>query len=231
MIIVGLNGPYGSGKDTAFEEIQKWASERGVLAVRRGFADLLKLSAARIFQPYITLEEALEWANGFKFDGDVRTFRKVAEEHSEIEGGAREVFIEPEFGISGRELLQHYGTECHREIFGDNFWVDQLLPTDELSRIRAICKFLPDSRLPAICGITDLRFVNEAERITDPRIDGVVWRIDPGDRLPQLDQHISERPLPSHLVNHTIFNDGPLDEFQFNVRALCDTYLQDRINR
>ncbi len=228
MIVLGLHGPYGAGKDTAFEEIQRWASERGVLAVRRGFADLLKLSAARIFQPDITLEAALEWANGFKFDGLVGSYRRYVEDHPEVEGGAHEMFCEPEFSLTGRELLQRYGTECHREVFGDNFWVDQLLPRDELARIRAICKFLPDNRLPQICCITDLRFENEATRIHEIPY-GMVWRIDPGNRLPQTDAHISEKPLPARMIDQVVQNDTGVPDFHDRLRTMCDFHLADLI--
>lgn len=70
MVLIGLHGRAGSGKDTAFLAIQKWAEERGLVAVRQGFADKLKLSACRIFFPDCDLKFALEWSDKIKADPD-----------------------------------------------------------------------------------------------------------------------------------------------------------------
>lgn len=63
MKLLGLNGPKQSGKDTACSYLQEWGSERGLLIKRRGFADLLKQSAYRLFNPDAGIEESIVWAD------------------------------------------------------------------------------------------------------------------------------------------------------------------------
>jgi len=51
--LIGINGKKGSGKDTACDFIRTWAADRNMTVERRGFADLLKWSIARLFIPDI----------------------------------------------------------------------------------------------------------------------------------------------------------------------------------
>jgi hypothetical protein len=128
--LLGLNGRRGAGKDTAFGFLGDWAAERGVSARRRGFADSLKLSFARIFIPDISLEEAIMWCDELKMDRDLDRTREPAlltirwgntDQHGTISTIQHQ--------INGRQALQRYGTEAHRDVFDENFWVDALLPT------------------------------------------------------------------------------------------------------
>src|SRR5881398_3404484 len=95
--LIGINGPMTSGKDTAYSFIQKWAKERGVSTCRRGFADLLKWSAFRIFKPDATIDEGVEWANTFKWNGEI-TAQTVDPFNPDQE---------EKWTITGRQLLQH----------------------------------------------------------------------------------------------------------------------------
>jgi len=45
-------------------------------------------------------------------------------------GIERPQLIAIEHSITGRQALQRYGTEGHRDVFGEDFWVDALLPVD-----------------------------------------------------------------------------------------------------
>lgn len=228
MIVVGLHGLKTAGKNTASEFIVRWAAERGVHVVQRGFADLLKLSAYRIFDPNCTLAEAVAWADEIKFTGHVEVYLEPDDSP-----GAEDRAAKPINFVTGREFLQQYGTEAHRDVFGDNFWVDQLLPFDELARIRAVTKFdayHDDYRYPEICCVTDLRFANEAERIRDPRVGGIVARIDrpmPDDG----DKHASEKPLADRLVDYAIRNTGDLYDFECAVRKFADKVIEPRLGK
>ena len=64
--------------------------------------------------------------------------------------------------MSMREYLQRLGTEGGRGVFGDMFWIDQTLPLDLDHREELVL-------------VTDVRFLNEAERITD--LGGIVLRV------------------------------------------------------
>ena len=204
MIVIGFHGPMQSGKDTGSEFIHEWAHEHGVFAVRRGFADLLKFSLYRIFFPDIGMKEAVRTCNIDKFE---EMF--VALENKMGQG----------VHVPIRQVLQRYGTEAHREVFGYDFWLDQILPRDELARIKAIMRHDDSNRYPAIVTITDTRFDNEAQRILD--VGGEVWRIVRPD-LELKDKHISEAILPPQLVTRVLNNHRDLAEYREHIRCICD---------
>lgn len=183
-MLIGLTGVAGSGKDTVCELIRDWGAREGVTVRREAFADRLKLSAARLFFPEIELDAAVGWANGLKLCGAVTS---------------------PHVTITGREFLQRYGTESHREVFGTDFWVDAALATyDEAA---------PGSVLV----VTDVRFPNEAQAIHG-RL-GEIWRIvRPGAGVPG--NHPSEAPLPGSAVNLILSNRGTIEDLRVDVDHL-----------
>jgi hypothetical protein len=256
MILLGLTGPKGCGKDTAFNYLHKWASERGVYVIRRGFADKLKFSAYRVFYPQCSLEQALSWADADKNDPD--RYVQIGRAGS------------GNMTISLRMFLQHYGTESHRGVFGDDFWVDALLPEGASVSKRPAQKedltmeaygdpayLLPGAPVPPgysewkrctdsegvdvwtplwqenfpgadIAVITDARFVNEAERIH--AVGGEIWKIERG-AVQADDQHVSENGLPSHMIDGTITNNYTLDAFEVSVRDMADRHLIPALDR
>lgn len=140
-ILLGLTGYKGSGKDTvAAYLIKEYGYER------RAFADKLKQSAAALFGINPAEFETL------KNDENARVRIET------LDGGEVKVLA----GMSVREFLQRYGTESHRDIFGINFWVDQVLPVGGYYADRDIV-------------ITDVRFVGEALRFNQLR--GYVIRV------------------------------------------------------
>lgn len=221
--LIGINGPMTSGKDTAYSFIQQWAEERGVSTCRRGFADLLKWSAYRIFVPDATIDEGVAWANEFKWSGVITAVMPRSEDNKDLEES---------WQISGRQLLQHYGTECHRDVFDPEFWVNALLPFgqapgSQYAGERVDDKWHANFDHADICCITDLRFENEAERIKHMRIvrgGGYVLEIErPGI---EREAHISEAKLPRELVDITINNAGTLEQFRDNVIAFAASVVK-----
>lgn len=101
-----------------------------------------------------------------------------------------------------RELLQRLGTEVGREIFGQNFWVEQALM--EAGKHKRVI-------------FTDCRFVNEADAIQ--LLGGKVIRITRPGVVP-VNGHVSDKGLPSTLIDCEIVNDGTLEELASKVRAL-----------
>jgi hypothetical protein len=197
MRIIGLTGEARAGKDTVAQIIRTCLTERAGLSdsVRAtvlvtGFAHKLKLSAARLFYPEATLEEALEWSDWFKTYGGVELYdsRKAGERV-----------------VTGRAFLQRYGTEAHRNTFGEDFWLDAVLPAE-----RADCDTL------VIC---DARFENEVQRIRDR--GGEVWRIlRPGHENPaEVGAHASEQRIPDQYVDKTIVNDSEDENWREALRG------------
>jgi hypothetical protein len=128
-MLIGITGKAGSGKDTTFERIVEMSNRMGLPSARRiAFADKLKLSAAAL------LNLSVEDINSHK---------------SSAGGGQLTILGKP---MSMREFLQRYGTEAHRQVFGDNFWVDAALPYGF-------------DHSGSITVVTDVRFQNEADRV------------------------------------------------------------------
>lgn len=127
-----------------------------------------------------------------------------------------------EMGISGRTFLQRYGTEAHRDLFGDDFWVDALLPLEIKKFHGDEARWQKNFPTSDIAVITDVRFENEAERIRD--LGGQVWRIDRPDLPETEDQHASEQALPISMVDVVVPNYG-LYPFKLVVREAAEVHL------
>lgn len=220
MRLIGLNAGLRRGKDTTFEIIFDHASAVGKLAIRRAFADPLKVSGIRAFD-----------LGSESHDEDVALADKIKET-----GRIVLTWLEDDrlvaHVIDGRQLWQHYGTKAHRSedlgsSFGPFFWLDNLLPkghqelydynNDLVRRPLWWQSFREDwAGFADIAVITDVRFANEAQRIRE--FGGEIWLIDANERLgPSTDDHDSEQPIPEHLITKTIDNNGTLEELKANV--------------
>lgn len=202
MKLIGINGRARSGKDTAFSILDQLMPNATVQRV--GFADKLKLSAVQAlgYKP-ADIDEARDICETLKRSAIVI---QEQDEHQRMR------YIT----FTGRRYQQLYGTEAHRDVFGNNFWVDALLPQpDAFARGELALKF----RGIDVLVITDVRFQNEAERILD--LGGDVWRIDADKRLGPLpdDAHPSERPLADEFVTCSIPNNGTPEQFQVAVTS------------
>lgn len=170
--IIGLTGFAGSGKDTAYNALA--GALPSVRFERRAFADLVKQSAMR------ALGIDPQHAEEFKRRGRL-TIHFGHDRYAEL---------------SGREFLQRYGTEAHRDLFGHDFWTNLIISPDVLP---------PD----AVTVVTDVRFDDEAERIRG--LGGEVWKVvRPGN--PSTDPHATEAGVSPELVDRYVQNDGTVDE-------------------
>jgi hypothetical protein len=204
--VIGLTGKAHAGKDTSCGLIQAWGERQGIEVIRAAFADKLKESAAACFG--IPADRAVAWCDWLKHDVfiDVREAPDAAAARRGGEGVVRET-------ITGREFLQRYGTEAHRDIFGVDFWVDALLVRREAR---------PDD-FGKLLVISDVRFENEARAIHN--VGGEVWEVvrdDNPDVLAQdLAAHASESGIPDYLIHRTILNNGDLDHLERKVGIAC----------
>lgn len=199
-MILGLVGRKSAGKDTAFARLQIIGPEYGFAHVYRySFADKLKQSAAALFDvPVETWDEAK--------NNPYARVRLTATGP----GDAPTILLSE---LSVREFLQRYGTESHREIFGGNFWVDQIDIDD-----------MPDE----LNVVTDVRFPEEAERIFT--LGGFLVYINcaPDAYLP--DEHASETSLRPKDCEFSIENFERNDNFfalDNNLRSLLDVLQPD----
>lgn len=179
-ILLGLTGLKNSGKDTvAAYLIKEYGYER------RAFADKLKQSAAAIFGINPSEFETL------KNDENARVRIET------LDAGDVKVLA----GMSVREFLQRYGTESHRDIFGNNFWVDQVLPVGGYYADRDIV-------------ITDVRYVGEALRFQQLR--GYVIRV-VRDKNAPVDQHSSEMHQAAIDADYELDNSGTIKDIPEKV--------------
>lgn len=186
-MIIGFTGKATAGKNTAAEFLGDFYEEHGVKVKYWSFAEKLKISAAACFG--VEEKFAVDWCNEVKNKAKIRIL-------FEEEGYQGEV--------TGREFLQYYGTEAHREIFGENFWVDALM--DEIIQYHHNTGgSLHDNCLDLI---TDVRFPNEAHAV-HANYGKVVEIQRPS--IKSNDTHISEQSLDD--VDLRLINDGSLLTF------------------
>lgn len=192
-MLIGLTGRAQAGKDTVYGVISdRYSVTRNVQ--RRAFADLLYQSVAAALG--VTVEDLHVW----------KTDPTVMIEVRNRDSG-------PLVRRTTRNLLQRYGTEAHRDIFGADFWVDALDLTHG-----------PEDLIV----VTDVRFPNEAHAIT--QMGGHVVRVE-GPHVGD-DDHASEQPLPDALVDYVLDNtsrDDGMARLRRNVgQLLLDLTARER---
>jgi hypothetical protein len=187
-MIIGLHGHQRVGKDTAYDFIHAVYPN----AVRLAFADKIKESLAALFGVSIREIDILKEEGGV-FKVESKNF-----EHS----------------YTWRSFAQRYGTEAHRDIFGEDFWVDMILPEPDRGGI--------DYHKGELGVVTDVRFSNEALRIKD--IGGVILSIRRPD-LDHQDSHSSEADLIDSLIDYEVINDGSLELFKERILEVVNKIM------
>lgn len=212
MRLIGINGFMGSGKDTTFGFIQ----ECHLSAQRTAFADKLKIMGAMAIGFEGSPEELVAKMNDCKENW---TFNVWTGDHpSNAVGRSVTQF-------TGRQYLQWLGGNA-RKVFGDTFWIDQVLPPKRYhygpEKIGGLTRRFDmlEERYPNtdLVVVTDVRYANEAERVRE--LGGEVWEIlRPGSTS---DGHSSEIPLPRELVDRVIHNGGDLSQLSAKVKEALD---------
>ena len=162
-MIIGLSGYARSGKDTAADRlVDKYNF------ARYSFAAPMK-EAMYILNPIVGSDSISVFR--YKNLVDAYGLDKAKESYPEI-----------------RRLLQVFGTEVGRSMFGENFWVD--LALNKIDVEHAV--------------ISDVRFKNEADAIK--KAGGQVWRINRFGIGP-VTYHSSEIDLDGYSFDNIIDND------------------------
>ena len=105
-----------------------------------------------------------------------------------------------------RQLMQRLGTEAGRNLFGENFWVDQFFSTHKVGSLI----------------VTDVRFPNEAQAIKDR--GGIIVRIK-RDGYEAVNGHISETAYTDQ--DFILYNNGTPDELYEHFTIGLEEYLKD----
>jgi len=176
-VIIALSGKKGSGKNTISRFIREYFSDlwykgsRGGLdvCVEYAFADLLKGFCIKVL--------GLKHSQCYGSDADKETptqypWKNIPSQNLQ------------NTNMTGREVMQVFGTECVRSWFG-NVWADATLR-----------QIKNDNPLLAI--VTDNRFLSEVESILKYQ-RGYIVRL---TRAPFKDDHVSETSLDDFDWNH-----------------------------
>ena len=116
----------------------------------------------------------------------------------------------PHLGKSPRQLLQTLGTEWGRQLVRPEIWLMQAA-----RRIYAI-----DGNVV----LTDLRFDNEAAMLKK-EFDAVIWKVErPG--ADTCESHSSEAGISPRFIDHTIVNDGSLNDLRRAVEEAQNATLK-----
>lgn len=168
--VIGISGYARSGKDTIAEKLAEVGYVRGSFAdaIREALYKLnpIVIGSSPTYKIEIRVQELVDSVGWEK-----------AKEAAEV-----------------RELLQRFGTEVGREMFGDNIWVDYLFDS------------LPDG---AKVVIPDVRYPNEADAITE--LGGAVWRVE-RDGVSAVNSHISDSAMDNYPFKITAYNNGTIKE-------------------
>jgi len=190
-MLIGLTGKKRSGKDTVYQIINSISSNDPNMIVRRiAFADKVKEATSIILN--------------------------ISPAYLELHKDNSNLVIKLERGdlwldLSLRNIIQRIGTEVGRDLFGKNFWIDQVLPLD----------FDHSNQLVIV---TDVRFENEAQRVID--LGGVIWEVQRPDNNYK-DDHSSEAGIGKEYINHIIVNRNSLQNLEREIRIAMYAYTSD----
>ena len=194
-MIIGLCGEIAAGKDATYLRASEIYGDRFEVA-RVGFADKMKESIAAIFglsQEFIELEKRNPLTT-------VSVCSPVQDDHGNVGENC--------ITLTFREFIQNYGTEAHRGVFGDLFWVDATLPMDFDHRGKIIF-------------VTDTRFATEQQRVVDHGGVNILVQSETVATARET-RHSSENGLDMDLIHYTIDNRERTDNFSTLDDQLID---------
>lgn len=184
MAIIGLSGYAGSGKDTVAQMIQELQPDKNWQIKK--FSGKLKQMASLLTGIDVKKFED----QNFKKDGTVIMMHNIL---------LPESFKKYQI----REFLQFLGTECVRDLLGEDIWINALLKDYDYEKDNWI--------------VTDVRFLNEAEAIANYGKIGYCIRINRGNAI---NAHPSETALDKYVLDYRLDNMGDLEDLRNDVEYM-----------
>ena len=223
--IIGLSGKARSGKDSFIQALT------GNNYIVRGFADSLKEECAEFCTKLIDLKVATDTIDGYEnlreflaylnlgpvldqdgselfMDWYVNDFQPIqctcGTKRHDL-GTWVKIFNDPILKPAFRKLMQWWGTEYRRNLFGESYWVDQM------------SKFIDSIPEDSVLFINDVRFLNEASFVKSH--GGTLIRIvRPGIFS---GSHPSETSLDDYPgFDFVVQNVGTLEDLQASVLSV-----------
>ena len=197
--VILINGKARSGKDTVASMFAKAFSSKGIYAKVFSFAKPMK---EIISETFCITETALE---EYKNKPEKFTVQILADDEL--------ILCETNF----RKILQYFGTEAMKEVFGNNVW----------AKLAADNVFESDANV-FIC--SDFRFNIEAEEFlklaSKYKIHVYFIKVESDMQTINQNAHISERDLDDFCFDYTLINNkGKLRETEERVGELAETLL------
>ena len=127
------------------------------------------------------------------------------------------------WGKTPREILQIFGTECVRDHFGQDFWVNHMRKTLLPYRCSSLQERFHLSKFNKV--IDDCRFPEEISMVSD--LGGYVVHIERPDNPLEINQSHSSEQCDFSRAHHIINNDSDLITLYNNL----DTSIRDLKNK
>lgn len=121
--------------------------------------------------------------------------------HEQTHGREKEI-VDLRWGLSPRQIMQRFGTEAIRDVFGEDVWIKSMAA--QIERVRA-----EGSKRGVV--IPDVRFPNEAEAVR--AWGGQLWRVVRPD-VAAVAEHVSETALDRFQFDVTVHNTGTIDDLR-----------------
>jgi dephospho-CoA kinase len=194
MRYIGICGNINAGKDSVAAILE---AEYGY--TRRAYSD-------PVYQILLTLNPLIP-INIAQFPGTYGRYTMRVQELVQFYGLDFVKRNSPEV----RKYLRLLGTECGRDVFGQDCWVD---------------KMAEDSLYDEKTVITGIRFQNEVDFIREN--GGVIWLVSSTREIPADPSHISEMLNYASVYDYWLRNDGDLAQLRQTVKQQYRLTLQDR---
>ena len=196
--IILINGQKRSGKDFSATLLTELLKEQGNSVEVLSFATPLKQIMCDTLG--VGMEEMEEFKNN-SADYDM-PFMAYPNNQPPVQFGR----------INFRELLQRFGTEGMKPVFGESVWADITL------------KMAIESTSDVII-IPDFRFNIESDTMLNSELDIKTLKIKNDDVDGGEDLHASERELDDYLFDYTIDNTGHSEHLGNYLETFINTYL------
>lgn len=192
--IILMSGKKNAGKDTVAKEIAKLTKNKYVGMMH--FAEPIKHIIAK------TLGITLEDIELMKNQGNWEHTINLEWKRPDGEGGFNDVGHNTDM----RTILQRFGTEGMKSVFGEDVWVDLMIKNVEESDDNVIL-------------IPDWRFPNEYYKMYAENIDIIKGRIESPNQ-DNTQSHSSENSLDDIDIDYVIYNNGEDKSFIKDVEEM-----------
>lgn len=229
--LIGITGPAQHGKDTVGAMLKEIAMPT---SQRFAFADKMKDFIHEAFKAPLGPEEAKESIQLFEVNSDVLCYaieenlwealkhyditptratsmllNTLIKEHKDVSIVHDSLILK---GMSWRKLYQVVGTQWGRQKISEAFWITPWLPSENtiVTDVRGHGDSVEHHDIEATSIIDKGGIII---KVVDPRKGQVVRN------------HASESGIHEQYIQHTIVNDGTLDDLRSKVTDLVYLYL------